>query len=374
MKRTRILWALLVMTVVICVVPDSYCAEFNITRGVNISHWLSQSSRRGEQRQAHFTEEDVRFIASLGYDHIRVPVDEEQLWDEHANRYPGAFELLNNAINWSREHQLRVIVDLHILRSHHFNAKEKPLWMDPTAQDKFVLLWKDLSDELHEYPVDLVAYELMNEPVADDPEHWNELVARLVSAIRTNEPERKIVIGSNMWQSVHTFDQLRVPDGDDDIILSFHFYHPMLVTHHTASWTAVGRYRGAVSYPGQLVEPSELQKLPDNTKNIVAENNGVFTRQVLSELIEQPLAVARRFDLPLYCGEWGCISATPRETRLAWYKDVRSILEENGISWANWDYKGGFGIVGKDGNPDERLIEVLIGRQFAKTPKRGAGQ
>ncbi|MBK8280074.1 MAG: cellulase family glycosylhydrolase [Saprospiraceae bacterium] len=51
----------------------------------------------------------------------------------------------------------------------------------------------------------------MNEPVADDPEQWNHLIARAVSVLRDLEPNRTIVIGSNRWQSAQTFDQLKVP-------------------------------------------------------------------------------------------------------------------------------------------------------------------
>jgi endoglucanase len=314
--------------------PKAAVADFDISRGVNISHWLSQSSRRGEQRRAFFTEQDVQFIAGLGYDHVRLPVDEEQLWDERGNRYPEAFELMNNAIAWSKKHGLRVVVDLHILRSHHFNAKDKPLWTDPKAQERFIELWRDLSKELKRYPTDRVAYELMNEPVADDPEDWNRLVAKLVATIRETEPARKIVIGSNKWQSAH----------------------------YTASWTGVGRYKGPVSYPGRLVDPAEIEKLPADVARMVKGNNGVYDRQTLRGMLEKPLAAARKYGLPLYCGEWGCIKATPEAARLAWYADVRSILEENGIAWANWDYKGGFGILTRDGGPDQKLIDVLTKR------------
>jgi hypothetical protein len=31
--------------------------------------------------------------------------------------------------------------------------------------------------------------------------------------------------------------------------------------------------------------------------------------------------------------------------------------------WANWDYKGGFGIIGRDGQGDEGFIKVLVGKQ-----------
>jgi endoglucanase len=342
---------------------DALCSgesTFHISKGVNISHWLSQSQRRGQQRQAYFTEKDVAYIAGLGYDHIRLPIDEEQMWDENGSKENEAFKLLHNAIKWSESQHLKVVADLHILRSHHFNADDKPLWTDPKAQEKFLLLWRDLSSELKQYSVGLVAYELMNEPVADDSEDWNNLVEKGIKEIRKQEPERKIVIGSNKWQSVSTFDQLRIPQGDRNIILSFHFYTPMLITHYKASWTEVGRYKGPVNYPGQIVAPRDIEELPLDIAEIVKGNNGVYNREILEKLLQKPLAAAKKYDLPLYCGEWGCLSTTPRKARLKWYSDVRHNLEKHNIAWANWDYKGGFGIVGRDGRANEEMIRTLI--------------
>jgi len=335
---------------------------FEIRRGINISHWLSQSGRRGSARRDYFTQKDVAFIASLGFDHIRLPIDEEQMWDEAGGKEAEAFELLHSAIGWARASELRIVVDLHILRSHHFNAKEKPLWTEPAAQENFFQLWRDLSAALKKYPVSLVAYELMNEPVADDADDWNKLVARAVAAVRANEPHRKIVIGSNRWQSVGTFDKLRIPEGDRDIILSFHFYTPMLITHYKASWTSVGKYEGPVNYPGRLVSPDDIEGLDDDIARTVKSNNGVYDRQRLEDLFAKPRALARRLDLPLYCGEWGAIKSAPRQARMQWYRDMRSNLEKHNIAWANWDYKGGFGILARDGQPDREFIEVLLGQ------------
>jgi len=361
-KSIRNISLVTVALLLICA-GDAFCAgdtSFDISRGVNISHWLSQSRRRGQDRQAYFTKKDVEYIAGLGYDHIRLPIDEEQMWDESGNKEAEAFALLHNAVKWSERRHLKVVVDLHILRSHHFNAADKPLWTDPKAQEKFLLLWKDLSSELRKYPIGLVAYELMNEPVADDPEDWNKLVEKAVKELRKQEPERKIVIGSNKWQSVDTFDQLRIPEGDRNIILSFHFYTPMLITHYKASWTGVGRYDGPVNYPGQIVAPEDIEGLPADIAGTVKRNNGIYNREVLEKLLEKPLAVAKKYNLPLYCGEWGCLSMTPRKARLQWYQDVRHNLEKHNIAWANWDYKGGFGIVERDGQPNEEMIGTLI--------------
>ena len=361
-KSIRFISLFTIALFLICAGNALYAGDsaFRISRGVNISHWLSQSQRRGQERQAFFTKKDVEYIAGLGYDHIRLPIDEEQMWDESGNKESEAFTLLNNAIKWSDSQHLKVVVDLHILRSHHFNVEDKPLWTDPKAQEKFLLLWKDLSSELKKYPVGLVAYELMNEPVADDPEDWNKLVEKAVKEIRKQEPDRKIVIGSNKWQSVSTFDQLRIPEGDRNIILSFHFYTPMLITHYKASWTGVGKYKGPVNYPGQIVASKDIEGLPADIAGTVKRNNGVYNREILDKLLEKPLAVAKKYDLPLYCGEWGCLSTVPRKARLQWYSDIRHNLEKHNIAWANWDYKGGFGIVGRAGQPDEDLIRALI--------------
>jgi endoglucanase len=342
-------------------IPDAP-GEFVFKRGTNISHWLSQSTARGDQRKNFFTESDVKYLAGLGFDHIRIPVDEEQLWKEDGQKDPEAFSLLKNALDWCRKYKLDVIVDLHILRSHHFNQGSKPLWTDPAAQERFVQCWRDLSGELKNYPVGDVAYELMNEPVADDPEDWNRLVKKLMTVIRQLEPERIIVIGSNRWQSANTFDKLHVPENDRNIILSFHMYEPFLLTHHTASWTGIKDYKGPVNYPGVIVKEEDVSGLPDSLKNRVLQNNLRYNIDSIRSHFKKPIAAGKKYNLPLYCGEWGCLSTVPNEARLQWYTDMKTVLEENNIGWATWDYKGGFGIIDRNKKEEKGLIKILTGK------------
>ena len=335
---------------------------FPIRRGVNISHWLSQSKRRGPERAAFITEADFERIASLGYDHIRLPVDEEQLWDEAGRRHEDAFALMHQGLSWARKYGLRAVADLHIIRAHHFNHAERPLWTDPAEQDRFLGLWRDLSAALGDYPLDFLAYELMNEAVAEDPEDWNRLIARSVAALREREAERKIVIGSNRWQTAKTFNVLRVPKNDRHLILSFHFYEPFLLTHYRTAWTPIRDYTGAVDYPGAITDADDLANAGTRTREAVAEHTGVFDRNVLEAMLQPPLDLGRRLGLPLYCGEWGCYPAAPERARHRWYADVRRILEKHGIAWANWDYRGGFGIVDRGtGEVHEDLVKILLG-------------
>src|SRR5512138_2609655 len=165
---------------------------FAIHRGTNLSHWLSQDFGWAP-RSTWITEKDIRFIAEQGFDHVRLPIDEKELWLEDGSANEPEMARLVQAIEWCRSTGLRVVVDLHVLKSHHFNAANEgghnTLWKDPAAQEHLLSLWRDLSAGLRHFPVDSVAYEILNEPVASDPEDWNKLLGRCYGVLRGLEPE-----------------------------------------------------------------------------------------------------------------------------------------------------------------------------------------
>jgi endoglucanase len=332
---------------------------FAVRRGVNISHWLSQSGRRGEERRTFFQRPDVDRLAEIGFDHLRIPVDEEHLWSAEGAPLDEAFDLLNGALDWCEECGLRAIVDMHILRSHHFNEGEKPLFTDASSLERFLTCWEDVSSRLVRRSVDRVAYELLNEPVAEAPQDWNRVAKCALDAIRELEPERYVVLGSNRWNSAGTFDVLQIPD-DKRLILTFHFYEPLFLTHYRASWTSISDYAGPVHYPGKGIARDDLANAPESVRDRVAKTRNFSCRAALAQLMEKPLAVQKRTGLPLYCGEWGCILLAPRPDRLRWYADVRRILEDNGIAWAIWDRRGSFGIEDANGACDEELVRTLL--------------
>lgn len=336
---------------------------FNIQRGVNISHWLSQSGgRRGVAQADYFTANDVALLKEKGFDHIRIPVEEAELWDYRDEKYKDTWVLLNRAIEWCKQNNMRVIVDMHILRSHHFNSKNRALWDESAAQERFLQCWRELSAELKKYPTNLLAYELLNEPVADSASQWNDLLARGIALIRELEPKRVILVGSNQYQSYTTFPQLKVPANDKRLILSFHYYNPFYFTHYKASWTAHKDYSGPVHYPGATITPKEIAQQPATIRNLLTGSTEKYDEGVINEQILTAVKVAQKLKLPLYCGEWGCLNTVYRKDRLRWYKDVRKVLDRHNIAWAVWDYKGRFGIIDANGEPDEKLIKQLVSK------------
>lgn len=348
-------------------------AGFVIRRGTNLSHWLSQDFG-WQPRSQWITEKDFRFITSAGFDHVRLPIDEKEMWQEDGTQNKEAFDLMLQAIGWARAHSLRVIVDLHTVRTHHFNAANEgghnTLFTDPKAQEAFFDLWRQLSARLHDQPVSAVAYEIMNEPVADDHEQWNRLVAGAHAVIRKLEPDRVLIIGSNRWQIPPTLPFLKVPAGDRNIILSTHTYSPFLFTHYTANWVPTKAYTGRVRYPGPVVTAAEyaaLQKLNrgDMTDLIGSARDDWGPARIVQEF-EPAIRRARELGLQLYCGEFGCLPTVPRADRLAYYRDIVAVMEENGMAWANWEYKGDFGVYEwrdpkqTTWKPDQALLDALL--------------
>lgn len=342
--------------------------NFKIKRGTNLSHWLSQSEERGEARQQHIQEDDFQRLSELGFDFVRIPIDEVQFWDEEGNKLPEAWDLLTMALDYCNQYKLRAIVDLHIIRSHYFNAVNEggenanTLFTSEESQQQLINMWKQLSEKLNTYSVDSVAYEFMNEPVADDPEQWNQLIAKVHKALREIEPERTLVVGSNMWQSCGTFKDLRVPEGDKNIVLSFHFYDPAILTHRGAWWTPVGKYTGKITYPGVMVSQEDYDAAPEDLKPELVPYLTEWNRDVLHDKMADAINVAKERGLQLFCGEWGVYEPVDRELAYAWTRDMISIFNEFNVAWTTWCYDADFGFwdQAKHDYKDRELVNLLM--------------
>lgn len=360
--KKHIIWIMMVALAIAACTPNQK-VDFALKRGANVSHWLSQSRLSIEQRATYFTEADVKTFAEEGFDHLRLPVDESTLWDRDHQKIDANWQYLHSAIEWCIKYDLRCVVDLHILRSHSFivaPGHPNPLFEKPEEQEWLCEMWRQLSTDLKDYPVEYVAYEFMNEPVADDPQDWNDLIAKVHATIREIEPQRVLVIGSNMQQQVQTFPDLNVPEGDPNIILSFHFYNPMLLTHHKAMWTEYGRFQGTCHYPGEMVTPEEFEALDDYSKSVVGDFTCVWDRDKLYNMMKPAIDRAAELGLQLFCGEWGVINLAPKEDALRWYSDMISIFDEYDIAWTMWDIKAEFGYWNPDGTIDEDFLKILM--------------
>jgi endoglucanase len=331
---------------------------FTLQRGTNVGCWLSQSNLRGCERDERFTRADIQRIAGWGFDHIRLPVDEVQLWDDAGVPEPDAWRLLDSTLDWCAEAGLRAVVDLHVLRTHRFvHAEEQALFADPREAERFTGLWERLSDHLGHRSTDLVAYELLNEPVAEHNEEWNRVAQVAFNRLRAREPERTLVLGSNFYCIAKNFKDLWIPD-DDRVILTFHFYGPMFITHYRASWWEGGVYQGPVHYPGRPIADDDLPQVPAAIRHHLPDWNEPYGPEQMARDMHNALVVGRQTGKPLWCSEFGICDPEPplpRDLRLRWFRDLLGLFTANDVAYANWTY---WNLRDAEGNPSD-ILETL---------------
>lgn len=339
--------------------------EFDIHQGVNVGNWLSQSWVMGERREKIFTEEDIDLLAANGFDHIRLPVDEVQLFNQDMTLNEGTVELIHKTIGNCMERGLKVIFDLHILRSFNFLDNDAPLWKSTAEQDKLVNMWRDIQGILRDYPASDVAYEILNEAVAPTDEQWADLMLRVVAMIRETEKDRIIVLGANMQNQASHVKNIKVPEGDRNIMLAFHFYEPLLITHYQASWTPLRilNFIGPMQYPGQLIPDDVYAALNDEEKAVVEPYNHSYDKDWIRGQWKEAIDYAREKGLKLYLGEFGCMVNCGEGIRLAWLKDVVDVARENGIPYSMWEYNSQFGFADRNNKGvihNRPLMEVFV--------------
>jgi len=309
---------------------------------------------------------DISWLAEQGFDHVRIPVDESNLYNEHGIKMDSSWQLLHELLAWVQEEEMLAIFDLHNVRVHNFDTEVQTLFTQDTSRKQFLKLWNNLQQELRQYPTDFLAYEILNEPWAKDPEDWNELYAEVYHNIRKTEPQRVMILGSSNFSNVTAFPELKAPALDSNIILSFHFYEPYIFTHYKTTWSDHTNYVGQSEYPcnAYYIDQAEKQVSKKNLKKIKSQIQ-YADRNVLDSLMLIAIKRADELQLPLYCGEFGVFKRGPSpKFRYNWYRDMVDVLRTHGIPYANWDYKAQdeFGLRLEEGLPDRELIGIMTGR------------
>lgn len=335
------------------------------TKGINLGGWLSQNALTQEHLDTFITKDDIRRIASMGVDHVRLPIDFELIEDEKGNPLESGYSYIQKAIDWCLETNLNVVLDLHKTAGYVFDdsAYSSDFFNSHKLQDRFVNLWSTLASRFGKYQ-EHIAFELLNEIVdAGCASQWNEIAKKAVQAIRSIAPEIWIIIGGTRSNSVVTVKDLGRPY-DHKIVYTFHCYEPLIFTHQAADWIENMPADYRIDYPEsvktylhetyRLIDPAFAYPIEHLTDMDCGKE---FFRKFFAEALE----AANIYDVPLYCGEYGVIDQASPETTLRWFDDIHAVFEEYGISRAVWSYKEmNFGIIGNHYQPIyDRLVACL---------------
>lgn len=287
------------------------------TKGVNVGGWLSQCCHTKEHYDTFIGEKDIEKIASLGVDHIRLPIDYNLVENESGEYIEDGFVYIDNAISWCEKYGLNMVLDLHKTAGFSFDEgeHESGFFESEKLQERFYALWKELARRYGKYS-GRVAFELLNE--VTDREYrtvWNNIIKECITGIREYAKDSVIIVGGYWQNSPDAVKDLDRPY-DKNIVFSFHCYDPLMFTHQGAEW---------------------VKDMPSDFRQSF-EDAGVDTEYFIGRF-KSAYDTAKKYGVPLYCGEYGVIDrASPADT-VKWYKAINAAFVKLGISRAAWSYK-----------------------------------
>lgn len=319
-------------------------------RGVDLGGWLSQCDYEKNHLETFITEKDIQLIKSWGADHVRLPFDFNIILDENGVVKADGFLYLDRAVEWCMKNDMNIVLDLHKTIGFSFDKgeKESGFFEDTHYQDIFVNLWIEIAKHYASFE-DKVAFELLNEITdAEFAQPWNAIARRTVAEIRHFAPMNYILIGGIYNNSIYGLTLLDKPY-DDRIVYNFHCYDPLIFTHQKAYWIDNMPSDFYISYPDtkQHYYETSMKILGNGLAEMYENYDGeMIDIKFLEWLFKTAIDISKKYDVPLYCGEYGTISISPDEDTVRWLEDIHSLFELYGIGRAMWNYKEkDFGIV-----------------------------
>ncbi len=311
-------------------------------RGINFGGYLSQCKHSVEHYKNFITKDDVKKVADLGFDHIRLPIDYEVLETQEGNENLEGIVFVDQFVVWCDEYGLDVVLDLHKAYGYDFNDagnfEKNNLFHNENLQKRFVDLWERIAKRYGDFKH--VAFELLNEVVENETaKPWNELINATVKKIREHAKTTPIIYGGIQWNSAKTLKLLDKP-ADDNVIYTFHMYEPLIFTHQRAYWVPLMPEDIVVKYPESMEyykEKSEIIGLKG--QDVLESKCDTMGKEFLAEMVGEAVEAAKNAGVRLYCGEFGVIDRAPVEDTLNWFRDIFAVFKDYDIHGAVWSYK-----------------------------------
>lgn len=301
--------------------PVTRAFEMNarLGRGINLGNALEAPSEG--QWGMYLESKYFSLIAEAGFDSVRVPIR----WSAHAelvspytinSRF---FDRIDWAIDQALQNNLNVVINMH-----HYDQ----IFSDPQAhEERFLAMWQQIAEHYQDYP-EALYFEILNEPHDQlNAFRWDTLFHKTLEIIRQTNPQRMVIIGPVGWNNVTELITLHMPENDQNLIATFHYYNPFPFTHQDAEWV-----EGSAAWHGTIWQATSTQ-----------------TAAVDLDL-DRAAVWSKHNNRPVYLGEFGAYSKADLDSRVRWTSYVARGAEERGFSWAYWEFGAGFGIYDRFAN------------------------
>lgn len=283
-------------------------------------------------RDNFITKADIDYIASLGFNSVRLPMHYElflssaqravrnnvitdlnfghdtyknslQSWHDNDQLFNDpnleGYRVIDNLLSWCADNGMYVILDLHAAPGGQGSDKniadifhDNNLWQFPVFQDVTNRLWDRISARYINEPR-IAFYDLINEPnnVPGGGQAIHALLQRLITTIRDNGDNHMIMVEGNGWGNNYDYLEPFTFSPNWGLVYNAHRY-----------WIDPADDWVSDSNPNQI----------NRMANLVAFRNN--------------------HQVPVWIGETG-------ENTNEWLSQNIDKLDQEGIGWCHWTYK-----------------------------------
>ena len=210
MKQTRtakgfIAFLLGALGLLLCASAQAGCLDQPRLRGVNLS-----GAEFGHERlpgvlgkdYTYPSRNDLVYFRNMQMNVIRLPFRWERI-QRQIGEPLNTSELvqLRQVVNWAKEMNLCVVLDLHNFGTYHGRVLGTPSL--PAAA--FVDVWLRLHQAFANS--NETSFGLMNEPAAMSVPQWMAVAQQTVLALRSAGARHLLLVGSGRWSGAHEFDK-----------------------------------------------------------------------------------------------------------------------------------------------------------------------
>lgn len=242
------------------------------------------------------TEEDIQWIASEGFNSIRLPLNARHLFSEEAGSYKldqNRFKKIDQVIEWCKKYHIYVIIDMHAAPGGQTgeniddSENDEPfLFLHKEFMEPLLWIWTEIAKR-YQNEETVAGYDLLNEPLSNRFDYLQNRVMpvyrKLITSIRSFDKNHLIILEGTHWATDFSiFEELTPSEikSFGSIMLEFHKY-----------WNN-----------------------PDK------------------ESLEKYITLGKKFNVPIYMGESG-------ENNCEWYTCLFPLCDQLKINWSFWTYK-----------------------------------
>ncbi len=299
--------------------------------GINLGNML-EAPNEGDWG-VRLEEPYFKLIHDAGFDSVRIPIR----WSAHADT-TAPYQIdttFMNRVDWA-VHQallnhLAVVINFHNYDGMYANPEQE--------LPRFLELWKQVAEHFKNQPSSVV-FEILNEPANKlDVKEWNKVIPQVLHVIRDSNSNRVVMVGPAYYNSIGGLSELQLPEDDQRLIVTIHYYSPMHFTHQNAGWIKGSDKWAGTTWSGTTSEKQAVINDFDTAQKWAKEHNR-----------------------PVYLGEFGAYNAADMDSRARWTHFVVEQAQNCRWSTGYWEFCSGFGAY----DPEKKewrkpLLKALLG-------------